>query len=186
VTLFEYLAIAFGLLFSLSALRLIGGLPAALDGERGYWVHRTLVVTLLLHTAFAFWTSWSLSEVAWTLPRFFLALGIPGILYFNVATLIPADPPAVSSWREYYYEVRARFFVGVTAWMLVIAAGSFVNLGMPIAHPARVTQALFLSIGLIGMSSSRHRVHAGLAISWLVILLLAAITVGAGAGWVTN
>ena len=80
MTLFEYLAIAFGLLFSLSALRLIGGLPAALDADRGYWVHRTLVVTLILHTAFAFWTSWSLSEVAWTLPRFFLALGVPGIL----------------------------------------------------------------------------------------------------------
>ena len=34
MTLFEYLAIAFGLLFSLTALRLIGGLPAALDRDR--------------------------------------------------------------------------------------------------------------------------------------------------------
>ena len=186
MTLFEYLAIAFGLLFSLSVLRLIGGLPAALDRDRGYWVHQTLVVALLLLTAFAFWTSWSLSEVSWTFPRFFLALGLPGILYFNVATLIPADPPAISSWREYYYEVRVRFFVGLTVWMFVVAAGATVNLGMPLAHPARITQGLTLGIGLIGLSSSSPRVHAGLAISWVVILLLAAMTVGAEADWVAS
>jgi hypothetical protein len=39
MTLFEYLAIAFGLLFSMTALRLVGGLPAALDPDRRFWVH---------------------------------------------------------------------------------------------------------------------------------------------------
>ena len=43
MTLFEYLAIAFSLVFSFAAVRLVGGLPAALARGRGF---REMVVML--------------------------------------------------------------------------------------------------------------------------------------------
>lgn len=186
MTLFEYLAIAFGLLFSMTALRLVGGLPAALDPDRRYWVHLALLIVLLVSSASGFWTFWSMSGVQWTFPRFALALGMPAVMYFNACALVPADPADVPSWRDYYFGVRTRLFAGVAAWAVVAAFGATVNLGMPIAHPARVVQALVAAIGLAGWSSSRARVHEGLAVLFAVVILLVAASVGAEAGWLTR
>ena len=172
MTLFEYLAIAFGLVFAQTALRLVGGLPSAFDRARSYWVHLCFVVTILVSTATAFWTFWSHSEVAWTLPGFFLALGIPGIMYFNAATLVPVDPGQVASWRDYYYESRVRLFGGITAWALLAAVDTTVNVGLPIDHPARIVQATTAVLGLIGLGSASPRIHGGLAVSIAAIALL--------------
>jgi len=56
VTPFEYLAIALGLVFTIAAMRLIGGLPHALDPARRYWVHLTLVLMMLFGVAASLWT----------------------------------------------------------------------------------------------------------------------------------
>ena len=79
MTLFEYLAIAFSLLYSLAALRLLGGLPAALAPGRRYSLHLGLSVILLLWVAISFWTFWSLRDVEWTFPGFLIALAVPGL-----------------------------------------------------------------------------------------------------------
>lgn len=42
MTLFEYLVAAFALLYSLAALRLIGGISVALAPSRRYWPHLLL------------------------------------------------------------------------------------------------------------------------------------------------
>jgi hypothetical protein len=80
MTLFEYLAIAFGLLYSVAALRVLGGLPVALAQSRRYSLHLTLTVINLLLIATSFWTFWSLRDVEWTFPGFLLALLVPGLL----------------------------------------------------------------------------------------------------------
>lgn len=186
MTLFEYLAIAFGLLFSLTALRLIGGLPAALDRDRAYWVHVTLVVTMLVASASAFWTFWSLSDVDWTFPRFALTLGMPSVMYFNAAALVPADPNDVPEWKSYYFEVRKRFYGGVAVWALIAAAATTLNLGMPWNHPARITQIIVGTLGIVGVVSANPKVHAPLAIVFAALTLLVATTVGATPGWLVG
>ena len=66
MTLFEYLAIAFSLVLSFSAMRLVAGLPYAT--QRGqYWVHLVFVLSQLLVTVVAFWNLWSFREATWTL-----------------------------------------------------------------------------------------------------------------------
>jgi hypothetical protein len=55
MTLFEYLAIAFSIVFSLSATRLLGGLSHVLQPERRYWVHATAVCGWLLAAIAVFW-----------------------------------------------------------------------------------------------------------------------------------
>ena len=112
MTLFEYLAIAFSLVLSFSAIRLVGGLPHALRREGRYWVHVAFVVGLLFSVTNAFWVFWSFREISWNYPKFLLALLNPGILYLLAATLVPENPETVRSWRDHYYAVRRRFFIG--------------------------------------------------------------------------
>ena len=98
MTLFEYLAIAFSLVYSLAALRLLGGLPSALAPGRRSFVHLILTLVMLSLVAISFWTFWSLRDVAWTYPGFMVALLVPGTLYYCAAVLVPENPEAVESW----------------------------------------------------------------------------------------
>ena len=62
MTLFDYLVIGFGLLFTGTAMRLIGGLGPALHPERRYWVHALLTFLTLLAVAVSFWNFWGLRK----------------------------------------------------------------------------------------------------------------------------
>ena len=91
MTLFEYLAIAFSLILSFAALRLIGGLPYAADPNRRYWVHLVFVCNHLAVVALVFWNLWSFRNATWTLPKFLIVLIIPGLIYFLACALIAAQ-----------------------------------------------------------------------------------------------
>lgn len=186
MTLFEYLAIAFGLLFTLAAMRLIGGLPSAIDPARRYWAHLLMVVALLLGTASVFWTFWSLHEIAWTFGRFLLTLGIPGVLYFMTTLLVPENPETVASWRDHFASVRARFFASFAAWGVLAAVAATVNLGLPLVHPARVFHVLVISMGVVGAVSSNRRVHEALVLMISAIGFGLAFTFAAAPGWLAR
>ena len=172
MSLFEYLAIAFSLVFSFSVMRLVSGLPDALDPGRRYWVHVSLVGLLLLATVGIFWGFWSYRDVDWNFERFLLALANPVIVYFNACALMPEDPASVASWRAYYFTIRKRYFTGFSCWALVAAASQTVLLQMPLSHPARMVQASVFAMGVLGASSANPRVHAGIAGALLTLALL--------------
>lgn len=177
MTLFEYLAIAFSLVFSFAAVRLVGGLPYALVPGRRYWVHLSLVFHELLRIVAGFWAFWSFHEITWTFPRYLLALVPPGLVYFLAAALVPADPAGVDSWREFYFGVRRRYFVAIVCWALAVATTTTVLLQMPWSHPFRLVQLAFVAFGVVGATLSSPRVHAGLALLSLALPVLAALTV---------
>ena len=163
MTLFEYLAIASSLVFSFAAMRLVSGLPHAIDADRRYWVHLCLVLTGLLATAVSFWGFWFYRDAHWTLPRFLLALTGPCVTYFNACALVPDAPGSVASWRRHYYSVRSKLFLGITLWSVAAATTITVLLETPINHPFRVAEAVLFGVGVVGASSDSPRVHAGLA-----------------------
>jgi hypothetical protein len=82
MTLFEYLAIAYGLLLSLSAVRLLNGLSNVLHSARRYWTHALWVCVLLLAALLMFWQHWSTLNVEWTFLTFVMNLAGPGMIYF--------------------------------------------------------------------------------------------------------
>jgi hypothetical protein len=185
MTLFEYLAIAFSLLYSLAALRLLGGLPSALERGRRHPLHFGLCLVLIFLVTISFWVFWSLRVVEWTFAGFLAALAIPGSLYYSAAVLIPENPADVASWRDYYFDVHASVFTGLALWALAAATSASVNLGMGLVHPARVVHVTALSIGLIGAASSSHRVHAAL-LSLMGILTVVALAMHVGPDWLTR
>ncbi len=178
MTLFEYLAIAFSLVFSFSGMRLVAGLPYAIQPARRYWVHVCLVVWQLLVTVNIFWAFWSFRGVTWNWSIFVLVLASPGLIYLNACTLIPENPSSVESWRDYFYSIRRRYFVGVSCWILAVVAISTVVLTMPWLHPARGGQAAILVASVSGALSASHRVLAGIAVLLLMISVLINLTFG--------
>ena len=171
MTLFEYLAIAFSLVYSLAALRLLGGLPSALDPRRRSLLHLLLSLTILYVVTISFWVFWSLRDVAWTFGGFLIALTIPGTLYYCAAVLIPENPEDVASWDTHYFAVHRRCYGGLALWAAAAALSAGVNLGMDIAHPARLVQGTALTIGVVGASATTRRVHV------VLVVLLALLTV---------
>ena len=171
MTLFEYLAIAFSLVFSFSAVRLVAGLPYALKPGKRYFVHVIAVVNLLFGIVVVFWAFWSFRNVEWNLARFFSALASPGLLYFLACTLIPEAPATVASWRVHFYSVRRSLYTGVAAWICIAALNNTISLGYSIWHPARAIQLVVLSVAVVGAVSENSKVHAILAIGILSLFI---------------
>lgn len=176
MALFDYLAIAFSVLFALAGTRLVGGLPHAVESLRRYWIHLGFVCFQLLITVAVFWIFWSFRTVVWTFPMFLLVLASPGLIYYNACTLIPENPSAVESWRDYYYAVRRRYFIGLSCWIVTATVISTIVLQIPFAHPARASQVGFLAAGLVGAVSANERVHSVLVLFFLLSSLLAIFT----------
>ena len=177
MTLFEYVGIAFSLVFGFAAMRLVSGLPHAIDRERRYWVHLSFVAVQLLVTAGVFWAFWSFRDIDWTFPNFVLALANPSLLYFGACTLVPEAASSVESWHAYYYSIRRKYFVGILLWATVVAlAGTFV-LDRSLTHPTRIFQAIVVVVGVLGASTSSTRVHAGIAAFSISLVAVAAFVV---------
>jgi len=177
MTHFEYLAIAFSLLFSFAAVRLVGGIPYALVPGRRYWVHLSFVFHELLRVAAGFWAFWSFRAITWTFLTYLLALVGPGLVYFLAATLVPADPTGVDSWQDFYFGVRRRYFLAIIFWAVAVATTTTILVQMPWSHPFRLVQLGFLAFGVVGATFASPRVHAGLALVSLVLPAIAALTV---------
>jgi hypothetical protein len=186
MTLFEYLTVAFSLVYSLAALRLIGGISVAIAPTRRYRTHLLMTFALLLMIAGGFWTFWSLRDVTWTFVGFLVSLSVVGLIYYLAAVLIPENPGHVTSWRDHYSAVRRRWYVGWGLWAVVIALNATVNLGFPLAHPSRAIQAASLIIGIVGASSSSDRVHEVLALVLLVGMVGMMLTIGLSPSWLVQ
>ena len=132
MTLFEYLSIAYSLVFSFAALRLVAGLPHAVDRKRRSLLHLANVGILLFGTAAVFWAQWSARDVQWTFPLFLIRFAGPGVLYFLACTLVPDEPSGVGSWEEHYFSVRTKYFGGICAWACIMVINSTVVLGTPL------------------------------------------------------
>ena len=177
MTTFEYLAIAYSLLFSAIALRLVGGLSHVFHRERRYGVHAAFVVMVLFATVQNFWVLLSYQDVEWTFVRFIGLLAVPGTLYFIASILVPDNPSSIESWREYYFEKRIGFYSGIIGWMLMAFVNTTFTLGMPLASPARLVQLGVLVVGVCGLSSAHPLVHQALAGLMFVMALAFGIIV---------
>lgn len=163
MTLFEYIAIAFSLVFSFTVLRLVGGLPYAIRPGRVYWTHLAFVLTSLIYVLNAFWAFWSYRDVDWTYARYLVVLASPAAHYFVASILVPPEPGDVASWREYYFENRLRLFAGLLVIATTGAVSTTILAAMPLDHPARLGQAVTVLVGVVGVLTADPRVNAMLA-----------------------
>jgi hypothetical protein len=169
MSLFEYLSIAFSLVFSFAAIRLVAGLPHALVSTQRYYVHLSHVFLVLFATITLFWAFWSLRDLEWNFFRFLLSLAGPGLMYFLACTLIPDEPSSVNSWHRYFYDVRRRYFVGLCLLSVCQMTNATVLLEMPLFHPFRVVHVFIFTIGAVGAATDNPLAQRIIAIGgWVV------------------
>ncbi len=173
MTLHEYLAIAYSLVFSLAAVRLVSGLPYAIDRDSRYPVHLAYVVAALFAIAADFWAQWEARDTVWTFPRFLLQLTGPGALYFLACTLVPDNPAAVASWERHFFSARKKCFGTLCAWALILTVNATVFTGLPWVHPFRGLHLGILALGVAGLSTDRPRAHLMILIVGVFGLVIA-------------
>jgi hypothetical protein len=186
MTPFEYLATGSSLLYSVAALRVLGGIPSALDPARRYSLHVALTFVLLALVLIDFWVFWSFRDVEWTFLGFVFALLNIFMLYYCAAALIPENPETVKSWREHYFTMRRRTYGGLAAYGLAFFVNVSVNLGLALQHRSRAVQLTFFAVGVAGMASARPRVHGLLVLILALMMATASLVLGIDASWVPN
>ena len=174
MTLFEYLAVAFSIVLSLAAVRLLGGLSVAFVPERRYWPHAMWIVFTLLASALGWWNFWSFRDADWNFFSFLLILMAPALVYLQAAALVPENPGAVRSWREHFFAARTRFFVALGSFFLLIAGTAWLLIDLPLLHPARGVQALAIGLAVSGAMSTNKRLHEALPLIFLTLLSISA------------
>jgi len=185
MSIFEYLIIAFSLLFTLTAMRLIGGLPAAIRKERRYGVHILFIITTLLGIIFIFWNYWALKDIVWTLPKFIFALLLPSLYYFIAVLLIPENSANIASWRKYYFDIRSKYFTTLAVWLVSANVSAKVLLDLPFWHSARIGHIVGLVFCVVGILVTRPKVHWALAILFLIQMLIMISVIGTNPEWLT-
>jgi hypothetical protein len=176
MTLFEYLSVGYSIVLSLTVVRLLGGLPAAVASDRRYWVHIVWISLILLRSLLLWWGFWSYHEVAaWNFFSFALVLLLPGLLFFLAATLIPDSPSSVGSWQAHFYAVHRRFFTTLVLSILIAVAASHLVLGVPLLHPLRGFQVIFFVVAFAGAATSNSRFHEVLVVTALFLVIPAIV-----------
>ncbi len=184
--IFDYLIIAFSLLFTTAALRLIRGISSANDSERRYWIHLLFILWTLLAIVSSFWSYWSLKDITWTLPKFILALLLPSIYYFIAVLLVPENINNIKSWREHYYSIRIKLFSSVAIWFIIATVSGIIFFEMSLRHPARLGHLIFISLCIVGLLFTNPKVHWAIVIIFIILSLAAILQIGAQPGWLNN
>jgi len=169
MTLFEYLAIAYSLVLSFTAMRIIEGLPYVVESARRYLVHIVFVSAALLSCLADFWATWSFREAPWDFLRFIVVLANPGCLYFIACTLVPRNPDAISSWRDYMFSVRTRYFTAVGAYFLFSTINTTLMIELPAFSPVRLVHFASMAIAIVGARFRSERVLAAIALSYIAL-----------------
>ena len=161
MTLFEYIAIAFSMMLSITVLRALSVVPYAVQAGKRYWVYLIWLFTTLMGVILLFWTYWWYRDLEWNIVSFLLVLASPAVLYVYVSILVPENAADVTSWREYFYSVRVRFFLTGLTWVIVTFAAGFV---FPIPSTEVFFGIALVLMNVIGAVSSKPGVQAVLVL----------------------
>ncbi len=98
------------------------------------------------------------------MPQFVGALAAPALIYVYSSILVPPDPSAVESWRDYFFMKRVPLFATLILVGAAIVYSNQVILDVPPMHPSQLGLYTGLAILSIGLASARPLVHAVLAL----------------------
>jgi len=168
MTHFEYISVAVSLIYSLALAKLLGGLPAALQPGKRYWVHSLWIFSLLSVTIASWWHIWWYRDAIWNPTRFLALLFIPSIIYLRAAILLSNQPHSVSSWRTHYYNVRRPFFLLQVLGMCNYIAAPWVIIGVQLTATELIGSAFFTTFAVVAAFSDRPRLHEILAVISLI------------------
>jgi len=173
MSIFEFMSVAFALLYSFAIARLLSAVPFIVAPDKRDWVHLVWVGVMILALVSTWWQFWLMRAVDWNPLRFLWALSIPSLIYLRVGVLVSQSPASIRSWREHYYQTRIPFFavglaIAVDAIFLPWVLGSLRWFTLDARY--LVMPSLLLLLYGIGLASQHPRVHASLGLVNLLAL----------------
>lgn len=163
-TAFDHVAVAYSMVMSLSAVRLLDGLRPALAPRAGSWVAATWMLHKLLGVAFSWWAFyWLRADVTWTVATFLWVLLAPGILCLQATALVTTHPGSIADWRAHFGDIRRWFFSLEVAFVTHSVISATMLRHVPATDPLRLIQAIALGSALVGVTSARRQWHGVLA-----------------------
>jgi hypothetical protein len=184
---FNYIIIALSFVYTAAVLRLLGGLSAATNKQSRYIVHLILIIVQLLSIIMSFWGTWALRDIVdWKLYKLILALMDGALYYFLATVLVPENPNEIQSWKNYYFENKHKFFYGALVFLVYVQIHSIVLTDQEFLHPARLGNLIALIPVYLGIRSFNHKIHLGIAIYYLIFVVLMVFTVASEPGWVDS
>jgi len=177
LTTFEYLAGAYTLILSFAVVRILAGVPYAVQPGRRYWVHTSWLLVAIAHCLIGFWVFLSYREVEFTLPGFVSILSVPALIYVYSSLLAPADPSVIESWRDYFYAVRVPMFAAHFLLAALILFNNHVFLGVPAYGVTSLPVHTLLVISAIGFSSASPRLQTLLPIAPPALIVITVLVV---------
>ena len=168
---FEYIAVAFSLVFALILSRLLESLPSVFRSSRRYWVHALWTVHMIFSVFGLWWALWEFRDTTWTPGLFLGVMTFPVILYMRTIFLLQDHSEGEKSWEVLFFENRRAFFS--TSAFAPIAALIF---DLSVIESEGSAQAwrlsgylLLLSLCLPGLISSDRRLHGALVVISFVL-----------------
>ena len=175
MSLFEYVAVAASLVCSFAAIRLLGGVAAAIPRNGRYWVHATWVFMTIFLISIQWWFFWSYRDIEWDYGRFMIALLPLSIVYVISTLLIPADTAQVRCWRIHFFEVRVRLFALALALVAAGILNTVVLLGHPVFHPRRILPGALSAVLVAGLVSEHPKLHAAIVLAMAALSAVLAV-----------
>lgn len=184
--LYEYLAIGITLFYTATFLHLAGGLTSVIKKESIYSVHILSILVTFVYTVIAFWSAWAHNTIEWTLGKFLIATIEPGLYYFIAVLLIPNDAQHITSWRDYFYQNKNKFYSIMLLLLIYIQVSGYTLLGL---NPFTQSQipALFAIVPLtIALRSKKHIVHLIIMLLYIINAVFMISNIASQPGWLLN
>ena len=164
---FEYISIAFALIYALVVGRLLFVLAPSLEEKRRYPIQIAWILVLFLVCILQWWVLWGVREVEWTALRFLWVLALPCLLYVRAGILTGSDPREIDSYRDHFFSNRLSFFGAGFANSILVGLAPWVLGGTPWLSfaPGHPTSILLVTLSIAGLIFRQQRAH------WVIVIL---------------
>ena len=168
---FEYVAVAFSLVFALILSRLLESLPSVFRPARRYWIHAVWTIHMIFSVFGLWWALWEFRDTSWTPILFLGVMTFPVILYMRTIFLLQDPTEGSETWEVLFFENRKAFFA--TSMLAPVAALIFDFAAIEAEGSAQGWRLsgylLLLALCLPGFVTSNRKVHAVIAIVTFVL-----------------
>jgi hypothetical protein len=169
---FEYIMVMVSIIQGLGltlALRGISRLVRSAKREVAVVLWAVFLVFLYLQNWWAFWDMASVEE--WNFIKFLFISLYVCIVYAMTELLLPMSAPQDTDWRVHYLAIR-KWFCGLLVVLVFLGVTlSIYIVGVPLLHPYRIMQSMFLLMAILGWLTAGVGVHRWIAALMLVVLL---------------
>ncbi len=176
--MFDYFGVLISVIMGLALTHLLRGLGRLMQlrhEAQPYWVHIVWTVNALIYVLAIWWGMYWWKDLQdWSAAWFFFIAAYAIVLFMWAYMLFPQEFSPDVNFESYFYANR-RWLFGIQTFMCLMDIPETLRKGAMHLRPTPAPYPLFIAslllISVVGLVTSRRRVHAVLCVAWLVIVL---------------